>query len=163
MKKSTWLLIIAAVLAVGVIIGGVIGFLLGGDGTHNSGDPHTHAFTRKDTNADYLKDKATCQSPAMYYYSCACGEEGTETFTSGDLGSHSYENRVCTVCGTLLPSEGIVFQSNGRQRHSSYKRPRQGDQRHCRGWRFRSSSGVPLRNEGRRRSDLSRHHTRNRP
>ena len=110
MKKSTWLLIIAAVLTVGVIVGGVIGFLLGGDG---SGEPHTHAFTRKDTSADYLKDKATCQSPAVYYYSCACGEGGTETFTSGDLGDHSYENRACTACGALLPSEGIVFQSNG--------------------------------------------------
>ena len=111
MKKSTWLLIIAAALAVGVIVGCVIGLLLGGDG--DNPPVHTHSFTRQDTSADYLKDKATCKSPAVYYYSCACGEGCAEIFTSGELGSHSYENRVCTVCGTLLPSEGIVFHSNG--------------------------------------------------
>lgn len=50
---------------------------------------HTHDYTEKNTDAQYLATAANCQSAAKYYYSCTCGEVGTETFTSGDLG-HKY-------------------------------------------------------------------------
>ena len=55
-----------------------------------------HDFTAETVEAKYLKSEATCESPAVYYKSCAvCGltSEGTEaeaTFTSGDLGDHDW-------------------------------------------------------------------------
>ena len=50
---------------------------------------HSHDYTEKNTSEEYLAAEANCQSAASYYYSCSCGEAGTETFTSGDLG-HSF-------------------------------------------------------------------------
>lgn len=43
---------------------------------------------------------ATCQNKAT----CTiCGEE------YGELGEHSYENRICTVCGAVQYSEGLEY------------------------------------------------------
>lgn len=43
--------------------------------------PHTHVFDQKNTDAKYLASAASCTAKATYYYSCTCGEKGTETFT----------------------------------------------------------------------------------
>ena len=44
-----------------------------------------HDFTAENTDSRYRKSEANCQSPAVYYKSCAiCGEQGTETFTHGE-------------------------------------------------------------------------------
>ena len=71
---------------------------------------HTHSFTAKNTDAKYLKSAATCTVKAIYYYSCACGEKGIETFTFGETLAHAFgaewasnENRhwhECSACGT---------------------------------------------------------------
>ncbi len=37
--------------------------------------------------------KFTCTKKGTYYYSCACGKKGTETFEGGDLLPHS-QNKV---------------------------------------------------------------------
>ena len=74
---------------------------------------HVHNFTQK-TN-EYLASEATCQHKATYYYTCACGERGTETYEYGSLASHTYNDyvsnndatcgndgtktRICSVCG----------------------------------------------------------------
>ena len=70
---------------------------------------HTHNFNQKNTSETYLKSAATCTKKAVYYYSCTCGEKGTETFESGDLAAHSYKTEwskdstkhwhECSVCG----------------------------------------------------------------
>ena len=62
--------------------------------------PHVCSYTQKSTADKYLKYEATCESPASYYYSCACGEAGTKTFNSGGLLDHIFNsNGVCAECG----------------------------------------------------------------
>ena len=50
---------------------------------------HTHNFNVKSTDSKYLKSAATTTSKAVYYYSCSCGEKGTETFEYGELLSNN--------------------------------------------------------------------------
>lgn len=49
---------------------------------------HTHSFTKKASKEQYLKEDATCSHGSIYYYSCECGEKGTET----------YDNLVTKAC-----------------------------------------------------------------
>ncbi len=53
---------------------------------------HSHTFTEQVVQDIYLKEKAKCESKAKYYYSCECGEMGTETFESGVAQGHSFTN-----------------------------------------------------------------------
>ncbi len=50
---------------------------------------HVHNFSQKNTDPKYLASEADCTSPAKYYYSCECGEAGTETFEYGSPLEHS--------------------------------------------------------------------------
>lgn len=59
---------------------------------------HTHRFTETITSSTYLKEKATCQSKALYFYSCLCGEQGENTFEFGGLGNHNLNDGKCSVC-----------------------------------------------------------------
>ena len=54
------------------------------------GEKHEHTFTAKTETEQYLKSAADCSNPALYYYSCACGVAGTETFTVGQKLPHDY-------------------------------------------------------------------------
>ena len=60
--------------------------------TVNITAPHTHVYDKE--TLDYLVSAATCTSPAVYHKSCACGAEGTETFTSGSALGHDYTKKV---------------------------------------------------------------------
>ena len=81
---------------------------------------HVHSYTEKNTDAKYLKSAATCTAKAVYYYSCSCGEKGTETFESGDVLAHSWgtkwENNdgkhwhECTVCKTKGDEADHAFE-----------------------------------------------------
>jgi len=66
---------------------------------------HTCTYDQQVATADYLKTEATCESPAVYYRSCTCGEHATgddaATFTSGDIGSHAVVGNNCKYCGAL--------------------------------------------------------------
>lgn len=53
-------------------------------------EQHTHDFTEQVAENNYLASEATCTEPAKYYYSCACGKKGAETFQIGDALGHSY-------------------------------------------------------------------------
>lgn len=75
-----------------------------------------HNF-QKIADEKYLKSKATCESPATYYYSCECGAKSDETFTVGTANGHVYGSwalvgtptseagaeatRKCLVCGKV--------------------------------------------------------------
>ena len=60
----------------------------------------THVYNQQNTELEgALATAANCQSAASYYYSCACGQLGSDTFSSGELGNHNYVNGSCTVCG----------------------------------------------------------------
>ena len=69
-------------------------------------DKHIHAFDKQVITDEYKATDATCTEKATYYYSCSCGEKGTETFTSGNALGHSFTNYVsdnnatCTQDGT---------------------------------------------------------------
>lgn len=66
---------------------------------------HTCAYDQKNVADKYLKSEATCQSGAVYYKSCTCGEFATtaETFVSGENAACVYENGVCKWCGATEP------------------------------------------------------------
>lgn len=51
--------------------------------------PHEHVYDQMVPGADYLVSEATCEEPAVYYWSCSCGEAGTDTFTYGDALGHT--------------------------------------------------------------------------
>ena len=52
-----------------------------------------HVFDQQVTTDAYLASPATCTSPAQYYYSCVCGEKGTETFSYGEAKGHTYSDQ----------------------------------------------------------------------
>ena len=52
-----------------------------------------HIFDQQNPDAKYLKAAATCTSPAEYYYSCICGEKGTETFLYGEAKGHTFSDQ----------------------------------------------------------------------
>lgn len=76
----------------------------------NGGKPDekhtTHTYDKKVADAQYLKSAATCTKKAEYYFSCECGEKGTETFEYGDLAAHVFNsytsdnNATCVKDGT---------------------------------------------------------------
>ena len=81
---------------------------------------HVHSYTEKNTDAKYLKSAATCTAKAVYYYSCSCGEKGTETFEYGDVLAHSWGTKwanndgkhwhECTVCKTKGDEADHAFE-----------------------------------------------------
>lgn len=92
---------------------------------------HTHKFTAEIAAEKYLATAATCTEKAKYYYSCSCGEKGTQTFTYGAALGHSFTNYVsdnnatyekdgtktahcnregCTATNTI-PDEGSKLES----------------------------------------------------
>lgn len=69
-------------------------------------EDHTHVFDRQITADDYRNTAATCVEKATYFYSCSCGEKGTETFVYGSLTEHRFTayipngDATCTKDGT---------------------------------------------------------------
>ncbi len=56
---------------------------------------HTHVFSIKTVDSTHLKEKATCTSPAEYYYSCSCGEISSfTTFNYGEPSLHSFSKKI---------------------------------------------------------------------
>ena len=54
----------------------------------------SHAFDKQVTTDAYKATDATCEAKATYYYSCQCGEKGTETFEYGDYADHVFDREV---------------------------------------------------------------------
>ena len=54
------------------------------------GQLEPHVFDKEVVEEKYIKARATCTEKAEYYYSCKCGEKGSETFESGEPLEHNY-------------------------------------------------------------------------
>ena len=81
-----------------------------------------HSFENV-VDPQYLKSEATCESPAVYYKSCACGHKSEDTFTSGTTTAHEEsdwivdrepttlivgsKHKECLQCGETLRTETI--------------------------------------------------------
>ena len=61
--------------------------------TQKTVDKTSHTFNQKRTSSHYLKSPASCMTPAIYYYSCACGTKGTNTFENGPLAPHVFDQK----------------------------------------------------------------------
>ena len=70
-----------------------------------------HSYTEQIVSDEYLAAPATCNKKATYYYSCVCGEKGTETFEYGSTTNHNFVNGSCTYCGKKQEtSRGLAFR-----------------------------------------------------
>ncbi|MBE5745360.1 MAG: hypothetical protein E7355_04405 [Clostridiales bacterium] len=83
MKKTRKILLTLATL----FMSATTAFGLGACG--DDGESHQCSFTQKVVNATYKATEADCTNPATYYYSCTCGEKGTDKFTFGDALGHT--------------------------------------------------------------------------
>ena len=61
------------------------------------GELAPHVYDQRVTAEENLASAATCTAKATYYYSCVCGEKGTETFEYGELAPHVYDKEVATA------------------------------------------------------------------
>ena len=52
--------------------------------------PHTHVYDKQIVNDTFKASDATCEEKTEYYFSCSCGEKGTETFEYGSALGHAY-------------------------------------------------------------------------
>ncbi len=71
----------------------------------------THIWVENTEAEGALVSGANCQSAGVYYYSCACGELSSETFTSGELGDHSYVNGSCQYCDAKAQEITLSLQT----------------------------------------------------
>lgn len=78
-----------------------------------TGTTHTCSFTERNTSSTYRKSQATCQSPAIYYYSCTCGAKGTSTFSSGSALGHAWGSWTVTTPATCT-SNGVQTRTCSR-------------------------------------------------
>ena len=66
---------------------------------------HVCVYDQQNTADAYLAAAADCTSPALYFYSCVCGQAGTDTFSFGTALGHDFSVVVtaldpsCTEAG----------------------------------------------------------------
>ena len=68
-----------------------------------------HTFDQKVVEDEYLRTPTTCTHSAVYFYSCACGEMGTETFTYQEPLGHAWSEGVITTKPTCTQPGVITF------------------------------------------------------
>ena len=77
---------------------------------------HTHSFTVQKAEQAYIASAATCTQLARYYYSCACGEKGIDSFYYGNALGHDFVDGACSRCGVedtnYKPTEGLQYTLN---------------------------------------------------
>ena len=71
-----------------------------------------HNFTAEVVDAKYLKSAATCTAKAVYYKSCTfCGEKGTETFETGNVLDHDWDEPSYTWTAV---TDGYMCVASGK-------------------------------------------------
>ena len=71
-----------------------------------SATPHVHEYTEQVIGDKYLASEADCENAATYYFSCTCGEKGTETFADGKALDHDWNDGEITTPATCV-EEGV--------------------------------------------------------
>ncbi len=86
-----------------------------------------HSYTQQNVTGNYLKTPATCTNAAVYYYSCACGEKGSQTFSYGDALGHDWDEEYSTdaqkhwiACGTCDAVKDEATHSGGTATCQTY-------------------------------------------
>ena len=51
---------------------------------------YAHSYVKENTSNQYLQTDATCKYPAKYFYTCECGDIGTNTFEYGDVNKNNH-------------------------------------------------------------------------
>ena len=74
---------------------------------------HVHSYTQMVTTEEYIYSEPNCTDSAKYYYSCSCGEKGTETFESGWVLSDAH-NYIDTVVNPTKTQEGYTYHECSR-------------------------------------------------
>ncbi len=106
--KRKLLVVLTTVVAMLCLCLGVAGCYVIGSGSGDAGNQqcddqhggsgseqtHSHTFNKRVAEEKYLKSEATCTAKAVYYYSCQCGEKGTETFEIGEPKAHTFNQQV---------------------------------------------------------------------
>lgn len=71
---------------------------------------YKHTYDQEVATEEYLASEKTCSKLATYYYSCVCGEKGSETFEYGELGTvHAFDQKIDTeeyLTGETDPETG---------------------------------------------------------
>lgn len=108
--------------------------------------PHEHEFNMRNVADKYRKSAAKCTDPAVYYYSCACGERGEGTFEDGTPLGHNFvagdvkTQPTCTSQGTMtykctrcnetkevaIPALGHTYGTDGKCIRCGAAKPGQG-------------------------------------
>ena len=68
-----------------------------------------HNYDQKNTDDEYLAAAATCKAEATYYYSCVCGQKGTETFKHGKLQEHDWNPEISYVAEPKTDEHGCEY------------------------------------------------------
>lgn len=111
-------------------------------------EPHTCVYDKENVADKYLKEKANCTHPAVYFLSCACGEAGsdTDTFEYGTPLGHDFvagnvtTEPTCTLQGKMeytctrchitkevaIPALGHKYGADGICERCGIKKPDQG-------------------------------------
>ena len=85
---------------------------------------HVHSYSVANTSVEYQKEDASCITPAVFYYSCACGEKGSNTFSHGTVTEHTIvtdpgrpascvntgltDGSHCSICNTVFLAQTQV-------------------------------------------------------
>ena len=56
--------------------------------------PHVHVYDQQKIEETYKKSDADCENAAVYYYSCVCGDKGSEPFNHGEKLGHDYTEQI---------------------------------------------------------------------
>ena len=111
---------------------------------------HEHKYVNKNVADKYLKSAANCTNPAVYYFSCACGDVGPQTFEYGTALGHNFvagnvttqptctiqgrRTYTCTRCGMTkteaIPALGHTYGPNGKCIRCDATKPGQGGHTH---------------------------------
>ena len=94
-------------------------------------EEHTHDYSIDSKKAEYVKSEATCTSGTVIYYSCLCGEKGSETFeldnkthniskTYTDTNTLYHTTKVtCRDCSAVV-SETLELHSYFNDKNCEY-------------------------------------------